>query len=110
MPWRRCWLASDAVSGITKDQFCAMLDKTLPRDACAPLDLGLTVSCVHLLLFVHRVMGLEPGLYFLLRAERDLPALQQKCHRHFLWRPVDEALPLFLLQAGDFQGAASSVS
>jgi hypothetical protein len=39
----------------------------------------------------------EPGLYIFLRAEPDLPALQQKCHRHFLWRSVDEALPLYLL-------------
>jgi len=52
----------------------------------------------------------EPGLYIFLRAEPDLPALQQKCHRHFLWRLVDEALPLYLLQAGDFQSTASSVS
>ena len=107
---RRSAVAFDGVTGITKDQFCTMLEKTLPRDACAPFDLGLTVSCVHLLLFVHRVTGLEPGLYFLLRAERDLPALQQKCHRHFLWRPVDDALPLYLLQAEDFQSTATSVS
>lgn len=107
---RRSAVAFDGVSSLTKDQFCTMLDKTLPRDACAPFDLGLTVSCVHLLLFVHRVTGLEPGLYFLLRAERDLPALQQKCHRHFLWRPVDEARPLYLLQAGDFQSTATLVS
>ena len=107
---RRSAVAFDGVSSITKDQFCAMLDKTLPRDGSAPFDLGLTVSCVHLLLFVHRVTGLEPGLYFLLRAERDLPALQQKGHRHFLWRPVDETLPLYLLQAGDFQSTAASVS
>src|SRR6185295_6169224 len=95
---------------LTKDQFFAMLDKTLPRDTCAPFDLGLTIACVHLLLFVHRVTGLEPGLYFLLRAERDLPALRQKCDRQFLWRPVDEALPLYLLRAGDFQSTAASVS
>ncbi len=107
---RRSAVAFDGISSITKDQFCAMLDKTLPRDASAPFDLGLTVPCVHLLLFVHRVTGLEPGLYFLLRAERDLPALQQKCHRHFLWRPVDETLLLYLLQAGDFQSTAASVS
>jgi SagB-type dehydrogenase family enzyme len=107
---RRSAVALDGVSSITKNQFCTMLDKTLPRDACAPFDLGLTVPCVHLLLFVHRVTGLEPGLYFLLRAERDLPALQHKCHRHFLWRPVDGALPLYLLQTGDFQGTATSVS
>jgi nitroreductase len=107
---RRSAVALDGVSGITKDQFCAMLDKTLPRAASAPFDLGLTAPCVHLLLFVHRVKGLDPGLYFLLRAERDLPALQQKCHRHFLWRPLDVALPLYLLQAGDFQDTATSLS
>jgi len=107
---RRSAVAFDGVSSITRNQFCAMLDKTLPRDACAPFDLGLTDPCVHLLLFVHRVTGLEPGLYFLLRTERDLPALQQKCHRHFLWRPVDKSLPLYLLQAGDFRNTATSVS
>jgi len=107
---RRSAVAFDGVRGITKDQFFAMLDKTLSRDTCAPFDLGMTVSCVHLLLFVHRVTGMEPGLYFLLRAQRDLPALQEKCHRHFLWRPVDAALPLYLLQAGNFQSTATSVS
>jgi SagB-type dehydrogenase family enzyme len=110
---RRSAVAFDGFSSITKNQFYTMLDKTLPRDTCAPFDLGLTAACVHLLLFVHRVTGLEPGLYFLLRAERDLPALQSRsagCHRHFLWRPVDEGLPLYLLQAGDFQSTATSVS
>jgi SagB-type dehydrogenase family enzyme len=107
---RRSAVAFDGITSISKNQFCTMLDKTLPRNGCAPFDLGLAGPCVHLLLFVHRVTRLEPGLYFLLRAERDFPALQQKCRRHFLWRPVDEALPLYLLQAGDFQGTASSVS
>src|SRR6266853_2391758 len=107
---RRSAIAFAGISSITRNQFCTMLDRTLPRDECAPFDLGLTAPCVHLLLFVHRVTGLEPGLYCLLRTGRDLPALQQKCHRHFLWRPVDEARPLYLLQAGDFQSAASSVS
>ncbi len=107
---RRSAVAFDGISSITRNQFCTMLDRTLPRDGCAPFDLRLTAPCVHLLLFVHRVTGLEPGFYFLLRAEPDLPALQKKCHRHFLWRSVDEALPLYLLQAGDFQSIASSVS
>src|SRR3989441_3549245 len=107
---RRSAVAFDGISSITRNQFCTMLDRTLPRDGCAPFDLRLTAPCVNLLLFVHRVTGLEPGFYFLLRAEPDLPALQQKCHRHFLWRSVDEALPLYLLQTGDFQSTASSVS
>ncbi|MBI4658755.1 MAG: nitroreductase family protein [Verrucomicrobia bacterium] len=107
---RRSAVAFDGVTGISKDQFRAMLDKTLPREACAPFDLGLSVPCVHLLLFVHRVTGLEPGLYFLLRAERDLPALQRRCHGRFHWRLVEDALPLYLLQAGDFRSTATSVS
>jgi SagB-type dehydrogenase family enzyme len=74
---RRSAVAFDGVSGITQDQFYTLLDKTLPREASAPFDLGLTAPCVHLLLFVHRVAGLEPGLYFLLRADRDLPALHK---------------------------------
>src|SRR6266853_1588467 len=31
---RRSAVALDRITGITKDQFCAMLDKTLPRDSC----------------------------------------------------------------------------
>lgn len=107
---RRSAVAFDEVSSITSDQFYALLDKTLPRDQCAPFDLGLADARVHLLLFVHRVRELEPGLYFFVRAERDLPALQQECHRHFLWRTVVETLPLYLLEAGDFRSTATTVS
>lgn len=107
---RRSAVSFDGITGLTRNQFCTMLDKTLPRAGVAPFDLGLGDPCVHLLLFVHRVAGLEPGLYFLLRAQRDLPALRQKCHGRFLWRLMDEILPLYLLEAGDFQSTASSVS
>lgn len=107
---RRSAVAFDGSSGITNDQFRAILDKTLPREACAPFDLGMSSPRVHLLLFVHRVTGLDPGLYFLLRGEEDLPALQEKCSRHFLWDLADETFPLYLLQPGDFRNIAASVS
>ena len=107
---RRSAVAFDGVSCLPKTQFFALLDKTLPRADCAPFDLGLPSASVHLLVFVHRVTGLEPGLYFWLRSERDLPALQQQCHRQFLWQRVDPGLPLYLLQTGDFQSAAMAVS
>ena len=107
---RRSAVAFDGVSCLPKLQFFALLDKTLPRADCAPFDLGLISASVHLLVFVHRVTGLEPGLYFWLRADRDLPALQQQCHRQFVWQRVDPGLPLYLLQAGDFQSPALTVS
>jgi len=89
---------SMGVSRLTKNQLCTMLDKTLPRDACAPFDLGLTVllpaatgastAGVHLLLFVHRVTGLEPGLYFLLRTERHFACL---CGARAMWLALCQA-------------------
>ena len=36
--------------------------------------------------------------------------MQQKCHPHFLRSPVEGSLPLYLLQTGDFQSTATSVS
>mgnify|MGYP001605697748 FL=1 len=65
---------------------------------------------------MHRVIGLEPGLYFLLRdpAQRDrLQGITQTAHERFVWqRPpgCPESLPLFLLEAGDARKVAIQVS
>ena len=107
---RRSAVAFDEVSHLAKAQFFSMLDKTLPRTDGAPFDLGLTEAAIHLLVFVHRVTGLEPGLYFLLRSEGDLSAVQQQCHPALLWQPAEAGLPLYLLQAGDFQSRATTLS
>ena len=107
---RRSAVAFDGVSTLPKTQLFGLLDKTLPRPDCAPFDLGLTGAEVQLLVFVHRVTGLDPGLYFWLRGDQALPALQQQCHRQFLWQRVDPAVPLYLLQTGDFQDPAITVS
>src|SRR5260370_14577015 len=44
---RRSAVAFDGISSITKNQFCAMLHRTLPRDESAPFDLGLNTPCLH---------------------------------------------------------------
>ena len=65
---------------------------------------------VHPILFVHRVAGLEPGLYALPRAPRGHGAVATASStRISLWSRVAEApddLPLYLLKAGDARGAA----
>ncbi|MBI4041319.1 MAG: SagB/ThcOx family dehydrogenase [Deltaproteobacteria bacterium] len=107
---RRSAVAFDGKTVITKSQFLAMLDKTLPRQQCVPFDVGLSDICVHLLLFVHRVEGVEQGLYFLVRDEKDLNQLKEKFHSQHQWEKINEPLPLYLLKKGDFRNTAASVS
>jgi nitroreductase len=65
---------------------------------------------VHLGLFVHRVEGLEPGLYVFLREPSALEPLQQAMRAEWLWRKVGPAhLPLYLLLPHDTRDAAKVV-
>ncbi|HYA43527.1 MAG TPA: hypothetical protein VEF34_19660 [Syntrophobacteraceae bacterium] len=53
-----------------------MLDKTIPRNNCAPFDVQLGPTCVNLLLFVHNVPGLDRGFYFYFRSEERAEAVR----------------------------------
>jgi nitroreductase len=87
-----------------------MLDRTLPRGGGAPFDVGLGEPALHLLLFVHRVVDLDPGLYFLCRDERDLPELRALTRPGFLWEEVEPGFPLYGLERGDFRRTAAMLS
>ena len=107
---RRSAVAFDGVTSISDDQFLAMLDKTLPRKDCAPFDFELGPVRVHLLLFVHRVTGLTPGLYMFVRDERDLELLKFSSRPEFLWRKTSGDLPLYLLGEGFLMPEATAAS
>ncbi|MBI2871085.1 MAG: SagB/ThcOx family dehydrogenase [Candidatus Omnitrophica bacterium] len=107
---RRSAVAMDGATGLTRDEFLAILDRTLPRAGCAPFDIELGSPHAHLFLFVHRVDGLDPGLYFLIRNEADADDLKRACHEEFLWQPVEAGFPLALLKKGDYRAQAAEVS
>ncbi len=107
---RRSAARYDPRGSLARARLLAMLDRTLVRGGCAPFDLGLGEPAVNLLLFVHRVDGLESGLYFFLRAPRDLQELRRTCRPEFAWQAVEEGLPLYRLQSGDFRRIAARVS
>lgn len=98
----------DGETGVSKDDFIAMLDKTLPRGDCAPFNSGLSSSNTDLLIFVHRVIGLGSGLYFYHRGGNDLEDIKSKYNKDFLWELKEDRL--YLLQEGDFKEAAKVVS
>lgn len=110
---RRSAVAFDGRTPLSLETFLALLDLTLPRPTRPPFDLGLGAARVHLMLFVHRVEGLEPGLYAWVRNLADLPALRAALHAGFEWRPVGPAAerwPLYRLHAADTQDFARMVS
>ena len=110
---RRSAQAYDGKTSITKKDFFAILDKTIPRSYSAPFDLEPGEISVHLLIFVHRVVDLDSGLYFLIRNEKNLTDVKHNCHPYFFWERVHDApqmLPLYLLKKGDFRREATFAS
>ena len=107
---RRSATSFDPDGSITKNQFLSMLDKTLPRMDCAPFDAELIGPSTHLLIFVHNVVGLTPGLYFFLRAQDDLDEVKRLSRSDFQWEPVETNIPLYLLSEGDLRQQAMMVS
>lgn len=92
--------------------FYRLLDALLPRPAQLPWDVWPQPVRVHPLLFVHRVDGLEPGLYALPRSPAALATLRTALQADFEWRRPDGCpphLPLYCLLRGDTQRSARAL-
>jgi SagB-type dehydrogenase family enzyme len=110
---RRSAQALDGVTGISTAAFYRMLDMTLPRAQTPPWDAVAWAPRLHLLLFVHRVENLEPGLYLFLRDSHGEDLARTALHPEFEWRPVEGRpahFALWRLAAGDARNAARALS
>ena len=112
---RRSALAMDGSTAISQAAFFRMLARLIPTHdgRSVPWDTIPWRPRIHLGLFVHRVDGLPPGLYALLRDPDKLTALKEVMRREFRWQRVPTCppgLPLYLLQEGDCRALASAVS
>jgi len=110
---RRSAVDFDSVTSISRETFLAILDTTLPRASAPPFDAWPFPPRLHLVLFVHRVTGLEPGLYLWLRAPADADALRQAFRANLNWESVtDSAIkaPLYRLGQGDLRDFARMLS
>ena len=106
---RRSALAFDGRSTIERATFVDMLSSVGPG-AQTPWNCVWWTPRVHLAIFVHRVDGLAPGLYLLLRDPQAFDRLRAACRPEFLWEVADEALPLRCLARGDARGIAARLS
>jgi len=106
---RRSAVAFDGRSTIDRASFVDMLSRVLP-DASAPLNGLWWTPRVHLAIFVHRVEGVAPGLYLLLRDPLAFDRLRAACRPQFLWEAADTSLPLWCLARDNVQSLAARLS
>jgi nitroreductase len=116
---RRSAVAFDGKTSISSTAFFTMLARIMPRAERAQLDRPMPWDVwpyqpgIHLMLFVHRIDGLTPGLYFLLRDPRKLPFVRRSMNSELDWQPAPgspEHLPLYWLLEGDAKRLATQVS
>ncbi len=110
---RRSAVTLDGHTGLARDAFYQILLKLMPGSRQVPFTTLPWRPCVDLLLFVHRVANLPPGLYALLRDPARRQALEEAMDRTFVWtRPAGcpLSLPLFFLVEGDARSAAQQTS
>lgn len=105
---RRSAQAFDGRSGIQAELLFAWLQRLRPASSPVPFALTGEPAQVDLLLFVHRVQGLEPGLYWLARV--DGQPQPDGLRGDFSWQQVHGELPLYRLLEGDARGLAGFLS
>ena len=110
---RRSAVDFNGVTSITREKFLAILDATLPRLSAPPFDAWPFAPRLHLVTFVHRVIGLAPGLYLWLRAPTDAAELHRAFDANLKWEPATGSslsAPLYRLGGGDLRDFARTLS
>ena len=116
---RRSAVAFDGKTSISSTTFFRMMQRVMP---CAdrpqlerpmPWDVWPYDPAIHLLIFMHRVDGLTPGLYVLVRDTNKLTFAQQSMNPELTWTIAPgcpDDLPLYRLLEGDARKLAVQVS
>ncbi|MEI8003000.1 MAG: SagB/ThcOx family dehydrogenase [Methanothrix sp.] len=108
---RRSAQIMDGKSSMPLDSFFAILRAALPGET--PFGLLPWKPCIHPVIFVHRVEGLEKGLYICLRDAGRKEELRAAMREDFVWvRPsrTPQDLELYLLVHGDGRLVAKEAS
>jgi SagB-type dehydrogenase family enzyme len=107
---RRSAVDFDGITSISAGAFFKMLACLMPRIHAPPWNALPTRPLVHPAMMVHRVDGLQPGLYVLLRDPEALEELKQAMRPEWLWQKVGpHELPLYFLLPHDLREIAKTI-
>jgi SagB-type dehydrogenase family enzyme len=116
---RRSAVSFDGKTSIFASTFFHMMQRVMPcgeqpqLERPMPWDVWPYDPAIHLLIFVHRVDGLTPGLYCLVRDPKKVTFIQQAVNPELTWTLAPECpdgLPLYWLLEGDARKLAVQVS
>jgi SagB-type dehydrogenase family enzyme len=116
---RRSAVSFDGKTSISAGIFFRMMERVMSRadrpqlNRPMPWDVWPYEPAIHLMIFVHRVDGLTPGLYVLVRDPQTLSFIQQSMNPELTWTLAPgcpENLPLYWLLEGDAKKLAIQVS
>lgn len=110
---RRSAVAMDRRTIVDAETFYLMLQRTVPPTANLVFDALPWPPKIALALFVHRVAGLEAGLYLLVRDAAQEPFLRQSIEGDFVWQTPPQCpdhLTLYLLKSADYQSVSRTIA
>jgi len=110
---RRSAVSLDGRTGLARSAFYQIVSKVMPGSRQIPFTTLPWRPAVDLLLFVHRVADLTPGLYILMRDPARREALERTMDGTFVWTRAEgcpASVPFFLLAAGDARRVAQQTS
>ncbi len=107
---RRSAVAMDGRTSLTRTGFLDILQGCLSGPMSPALRSLPFEPRLHLALFVHRVEGVEPGLYWLSRASDALDSARSALRPEFTWEQVEPDFPLYQLHLGNVRGLAARLS
>ena len=110
---RRSAVALDGKTTLSRDDFFRLMKRLMPDLENPVFRAAPQLNHVSLVIFVHRVDGLVPGLYALVRHPDHESSLRASLRPDFSWmRPegCPENLPLFVLGQGDLRDTARQLS
>jgi hypothetical protein len=109
---RRSAQRLDALTYLPQAEFIRLLGSVMPSNP-VPFDVWLWPPRVHLVLFVHRVENIKPGIYLLPRTSEAVDELRVAMTHPFDWQAIEdwpEAFPLYRLVAANCRRAAKTLS
>ncbi|WP_455204367.1 SagB/ThcOx family dehydrogenase [Kaarinaea lacus] len=110
---RRSAQRFDGITTVEKNEFLRMLDMLIPRRDTPPWDAISWQPRIHLVLFIHRVNGLEPGLYILVRNDSAIDSLKANLSDKMEWLPIEKTpdhLNFYRLVKANAKNASATLS